>query len=116
MGFFAPKPQPPPPMTVIGSKTRFEGEVASKRDIELHGRVKGKIKTEGVLKIQKGAVLEGAAACAELVAEGTLQGELDATRIVRVLPGGKISGTLAYRTLSVTPGGVVEGHLKGPKG
>lgn len=115
MPFFKSKPQAPPPMTVLGPKTRVEGELATKKDVELHGKVVGKVKTEGTVRILPGALLEGTAACADLVAEGSLQGELDATRLVRVLPGGRLAGTLSYSSLSVAPGGLVEGTLKGPK-
>jgi len=116
MGFFQSKPAPPPPTTVLAARTVFEGELATKREVELLGTLKGSILTEGLCRIRRGSHLEGRVACADLEAEGEVRGEADVVRTARFREGASFEGTLGYRALSITPGARVEGTLKGPKG
>lgn len=112
MSFFQSKPAPPPPQTVLGPKTRFEGEVATKRDLEIFGKVNGSAKTEGSLTVQPGATFEGTAACAVFEGKGEVRGEVDATKATRFHPGASFTGTVRYRALAIHPGAKVEGQFK----
>jgi len=115
MGLFNSKPAPPPPTTVLAARTVFEGELTTKREVELLGTLKGSVLTEGLFRVRKGALLDGKAACAELEAEGEVRGEVDVVKTARFHDGASFVGTLGYRLLAVAPGARVEGTLKGPK-
>ncbi len=113
MSFFKPKPPPPPPpRTILGPRTRVEGDLVCKRDVELWGRHTGRISTEGTFAVARSGKLEGPATCACLTLEGEVRGDLAVSGRAAFLAGSSWAGVLSCGRLVVQSGARLVGTFR----
>ncbi len=113
MSFFKQEPPPPPPSTVIGPKTKFEGDLSSKNAVEINGSAVGKITTLAGAAVAGRA--EGTLACATLLASGSLKGDLNVASLAAFSPTASWEGgSLVSGALKVERGARLNGKLGGP--
>lgn len=115
-----PAPVTPPPQTVIkkpaatiiASGIRFEGNIIAEGDVDIYGTVNGNIDAkDSQIKIMTGGLVEGNILCRELIIDGGVIGQCNSDTI-EIDKNGKITGTLAYRTLAIKKGGVFSGQAE----
>lgn len=115
-----PAPVTPPPQTVIkkpaatiiASGIRFEGNIIAEGDVDIYGTVNGNIDAkDSQIKILTGGLVEGNILCRELIIDGGFIGQCNSDTI-EIDKNGKITGTLAYRTLAIKKGGVFSGQAE----
>ncbi len=113
MSFFKRETPPPPPSTVIGPKTRFEGDISSKNAVEVAGEAKGKISTTGNISVA--GHTEGTLACGTLLSHGSLKGDLNVASVACFSSTAAWEGgALVCGALKVAPGARLNGKLGGP--
>ncbi|EOF4702403.1 bactofilin family protein [Klebsiella sp. MISC125] len=101
-----------PAATIIASGIRFEGNIIAEGDVDIYGTVNGNIDAkDSQIKIMTGGLVEGNILCRELIIDGGVIGQCNSDTI-EIDKNGKITGTLAYRTLAIKKGGVFSGQAE----
>jgi cytoskeletal protein CcmA (bactofilin family) len=110
--FFSKKQDPPPPATELGSKTVFEGELVSKREINILGQVKGSVRSEVQVSISVSGRMEGTISSSTLLLEGTFSGTADISEVLFIGESANFQGELSAGKLKVAKGAFVQGKIK----
>ncbi|HDX9114950.1 TPA: polymer-forming cytoskeletal protein [Klebsiella michiganensis] len=101
-----------PAATVIASGIRFDGNIIAEGDVDIYGTVSGNIDAEeSQIKIMAGGLVEGNITCRELIIDGCILGQYR-SETIEIDKNGQVTGTLAYRTLSINKGGVFSGQAE----
>ncbi len=110
-------PTPPPPTSeeisaYLGKQTFFEGKMTFEGVFRLDGKFEGEIFESGTLIVGESASIKGKVGLQTLIVNGTVEGDIYAKVRVEVHSTGKVYGTLYAPTLTISEGGIFEGHCK----
>lgn len=95
--------------TLIGEGCVFEGNLNLATSTRIDGKVKGNIKSEGMLIIGESGSVEGDIDCSEILIYGNVKGNVDAGRI-ELKRGASLSGDIRVDVLVIEEGAVYNGH------
>lgn len=95
--------------TVIASEVCFDGNITSSGQIYIYGTVHGNINAkDGLVKVMRNGMVEGDITSRELIIDGTVNGQCRSESI-DVYENGKITGTIAYSSLTIKKGATFAG-------
>jgi cytoskeletal protein CcmA (bactofilin family) len=101
--------------SLIGSGTRVDGHVIFSGGLRIDGIVNGNVISEtdapSTLVISEKAVISGEVRVAHVVVNGQVNGPVHATSLLELQANARITGDVAYKTLEMQSGAVVEGRL-----
>ncbi len=100
--------------SVLPQKLEIEGELRFSGKLQLECHVRGNIVADGTLIVGKAAVIEADILGGEIEIAGTVRGNVKATKTVRILSGGSVSGNIETPTISMQEGVVFEGTCTRP--
>ncbi len=104
--------------TIIGSSTRFKGDVELKGALRVDGIYEGTIQADTIVIGEKGRV-KGDIRAAAVVIGGTVEGNVYASDYVEIKSKGKMMGDVTTKKLTIIEGGIFEGRSnmtkEGPK-
>lgn len=95
--------------TLIGANTQFTGNVESEGAIRVDGKVKGDIKTAGDVFIGQGAVITGNITAGNVNLSGTVEGNITAKGILRILSSAKLYGDIRVNSFIADEGALFQG-------
>ncbi len=95
--------------TLIGEGCVFEGNLNLSTATRIDGKVKGNIKSEGMLIIGESGSVEGDIHCTEILIHGTVNGNIEARRI-ELKKGASLSGDVRVDTFVIEEGATYNGH------
>lgn len=95
--------------SVLSEGFEVEGTLSAQGGLNVEGRIKGTLQGSQV-QIGAAGSLDGIITCAQLTVKGRVEGTVTCEDL-QVGATGSVKGTIRYRTLTVTPGGRVEGEL-----
>jgi len=116
------KGTPPPPPTsdeisaYLGKQTFFEGKMTFEGVFRLDGKFEGEIFESGTLIVGEAASVKGKVGLHTIIVNGVVEGEINAKVRVEIHSTGKVYGTLYAPTLTISEGGIFEGHCKMERG
>ncbi len=106
-------------MTTIGVSLVINGQMTSREDITIHGRVKGEISMEaGSLLVAPTANIDARVRATRLTIHGTMAGDIAAAERVELTNTATVSGTLLSPAVVMKEGAffngaiAVDGHSK----
>ena len=99
-----------PEMTVVGRGTRLEGTLVSVESIRIDGQAKGKIAARGDVILSPDSNVEADIQAQNVVAGGTLKGNITARTMTEVAEGGRVEGTIRSKALVVREGALFSGQ------
>lgn len=97
--------------TILGPDATFKGELTFEKGLRLHGRIEGKINSQGRLHIAKEAHLQADVEAGSIVIEGEVKGNLTATDRIDMKQSARYQGDLVASRLTVDEGAVFSGHV-----
>ena len=97
-------------MTVVGRGTRLEGTLVSVESIRIDGQAKGKIAARGDVILSPDSHVEADIQAQNVVAGGTLKGNITARTMTEVAEGGRVEGTIRSKALVVREGALFSGQ------
>lgn len=101
--------------TLIGENTRFEGDIRFKGGLHIDGQVEGSIVAEGaeagLLVISEQGRVKGEVNVPEVVIDGTVEGDITATRRLELRENGRVGGNIRYGAIQMALGAQVNGSL-----
>ena len=97
-------------ITLISEDANIEGELKVSESLVLLGSFKGDIESK-TLEIGLNAKVIGSVEAAKINISGYFEGELVCHSLLTIAKTAKVKGKVAYGTLSVEPGGMIEAEL-----
>jgi len=99
-------------MTTIGASLLITGEVTSREDITIHGRVKGQIRMqEGSLLVAPKGHVDADVEGARVTIHGTLAGNVAASQRIELTPTADVSGMLTSCAVVMRDGATFNGLI-----
>jgi len=101
---------------LIGSGTSVRGDIVFVGGLRIDGTVLGNVSVAdgkpGTLVISESARVDGRIDVSHVVINGTVNGPVTARDYLELQPKARIAGDMAYRTIEMHIGAVVEGKLE----
>ncbi len=101
--------------SLIGARTRIEGDVFFNGSLRLDGSVRGKIcalsERTGTLVVGASGRVDGEIALQYVMIDGTVNGTITGAQSVELGASARFTGELHYATIRVHAGAIVEGEL-----
>lgn len=95
--------------TLIGEGCEFEGNLNLSASTRIDGKVKGNVKSEGMLIIGESGSVEGDISCPEILVHGKVLGNVEAQRL-ELKRGASLTGDLKVEVLIIEEGATYNGH------
>ena len=101
--------------TLVGAKTRIDGDVQFVGGLHLDGHINGNVKSEAgsgaTLSVSEQGCIEGSVIVANIVLNGVVKGDIDAADRVELGPKAKVLGSVSYTTIETAVGAQIHGKL-----
>lgn len=101
---------------LIGAGTTVRGDIQFSGGLRIDGQVVGNVSSlegqEGTLVISEHARVDGQIQVSHVVVNGTVHGPVRADGYLELQPKARIVGDVAYKTLEMHVGAVIQGRLQ----
>jgi cytoskeletal protein CcmA (bactofilin family) len=101
--------------TLIGAKTRINGDVEFAGGFHLDGYINGNVKcslgSEATLSVSEHGCIEGSVIVPNIVLNGLVKGDIDAGDRVELGPKARVLGSVQYTTIESAVGAQINGKL-----
>jgi cytoskeletal protein CcmA (bactofilin family) len=101
--------------TLIGAKTRISGDVEFAGGFHLDGYINGNVKCEAggdaTLSVSEQGCIEGSVVTANIVLNGIVKGDIEASNRVELGPKARVLGSVHYTTIETAVGAQINGKL-----
>jgi cytoskeletal protein CcmA (bactofilin family) len=112
---FKPKPTKNAEIdTLIGAKTRINGDVEFAGGLHLDGYINGNVKGElgsGTLSVSEHGCIDGSVIVTNIVLNGVVKGDIEAGDRVEMGPKARVLGSVQYTTIETAVGAQIHGKL-----
>jgi cytoskeletal protein CcmA (bactofilin family) len=113
---FKPKPSKKAEIdTLVGAKTRINGDVEFVGGFHLDGYINGNVKSEpgsgATLSVSEHGCIEGSVFVTNIVLNGIVKGDIEAGDRVELGPKARVLGSVAYTTIETAVGAQINGKL-----
>jgi cytoskeletal protein CcmA (bactofilin family) len=113
---FKPKPSKKAEIdTLIGAKTRINGDVEFVGGFHLDGYINGNVKAElgsgATLSVSEQGCIEGSVVVTNIVLNGLVKGDIEAGDRVELGPKARVLGSVQYTTIETAVGAQINGKL-----
>jgi cytoskeletal protein CcmA (bactofilin family) len=113
---FKPKPSKKAEIdTLIGAKTRINGDVEFVGGLHLDGYINGNVKSEAgsgaTLSVSEMGCIEGSVIVTNIVLNGIVKGDIEAGDRVEMGPKARVLGSVHYTTIETAVGAQINGKL-----
>jgi cytoskeletal protein CcmA (bactofilin family) len=101
--------------TLIGGKTRINGDLEFAGGLHLDGYINGNVRAEpaegGVLSVSEHGCIEGSVSVASIVLNGIVKGDIEASDRVELGPKARVLGNVHYTIIETAIGAQINGKL-----
>jgi cytoskeletal protein CcmA (bactofilin family) len=101
--------------TLIGAKTRIDGDVEFSGGLHLDGHINGNVRAAvspgAILSVSEQGCIEGSVAVASVILNGIVKGDIDATERVELGPKARVLGNVYYTIIETAIGAQINGKL-----
>jgi cytoskeletal protein CcmA (bactofilin family) len=113
---FKPKPSKKAEIdTLIGAKTRINGDVEFVGGLHLDGYINGNVKSAAgsgaTLSVSEMGCIEGSVLVTNIVLNGIVKGDIEAGDRVEMGPKARVLGSVHYTTIETAVGAQINGKL-----
>ena len=98
--------------TVIGSQTKFKGNVRTDKPLRIDGYFEGDIDSTNLVIISECGVFKGSINCGELQLVGNGEGKVNCSGLLQFAATGKFLGDVVTKSLITVPGSIPHGTCK----
>jgi cytoskeletal protein CcmA (bactofilin family) len=111
-GRFEPEPRQTPGQATIGKAVRIIGQIHSKEDLYVDGDLEGTVEAlEHKLTIGPNGTVHAAVKAREVVALGTIQGNVEATERIEIRKDAKLTGDIKTARIIIEDGAYFKGSI-----
>jgi len=113
---FKPKPSKKAEIdTLIGAQTRINGDVEFAGGFHLDGHINGNVKSAmgsgATLSVSEQGCIEGSVVVTNIVLNGVVKGDIEASDRVEMGPKARVLGSVHYTTIETAVGAQINGKL-----
>ena len=98
--------------TIIGSQTRFKGNVKTDKPLKIDGYFEGTIESTNLVIISETGEFKGDLSCRELQLVGSGDGKVNCSELIQFANTGKFVGDVITRSIITVPGSILHGTCK----
>lgn len=99
------------PANLILKGTRLEGELHFASQLVVAGHIKGNIRCESTLIIERGGRVEGRIEAPGIIVHGEMEGTVLASSFLEICTGAMVAGDVASRSVRVDEGSMLTANL-----
>jgi cytoskeletal protein CcmA (bactofilin family) len=101
--------------TLIGPGTRIDGDVEFTGGLHVDGHINGNIRSrsgrEGLLSVSRQGCVEGSVTAADVVLNGVVKGDIEASGRVQLGADARVLGNVQYAVIESAVGAQINGKL-----
>lgn len=97
------------PINMISLGTTITGDVESKGDIRVDGKLKGSVVTQGKVVLGRDGIIEGDVVCSSADIAGVLKAKITVSQLLSLKATAKLNGDIVTNKLSIEPGAAFTG-------
>ena len=101
--------------TLIGAKTRINGDVEFGGGFHIDGYINGNVKCElggdDILSVSEAGCIEGSVVVPNIILNGVVKGDIEASGRVELGPRAQVLGSVHYTTIETAVGARITGKL-----
>jgi cytoskeletal protein CcmA (bactofilin family) len=98
--------------TIIGADATFKGEITFEAPAKLLGKFEGSVTAKGKFHVADGSRCKATVKAKEVVAEGHIEGNVEAMDRVELKPKGSITGDITAARMNMADGASIDGHCR----
>jgi cytoskeletal protein CcmA (bactofilin family) len=98
--------------TIIGATITISGELDSKEDVAVMGKIKGKIETSADLFVEEGGVVEAEIDTRNIDVRGAVIGNVTASDRFEIHAGGSVEGDVRAPRVILADGAKYKGYIE----
>ena len=102
------------PETVIAPGTTVRGTIQGRNAVRVGGFLEGQISIEDLAWIDRHGEVQGTVKAREVIVEGQVRGDIEASEKVEVRASGRVIGNIRCYTLAMAEGGFLQGQITMP--
>ncbi len=105
-----------PEVGVIAAGSHWNGTMYSEGSLRIHGEAEGELHADRSIFVAEGALVSATISSNNIVIAGAVDGKVDCSGRLEILPTGRVSGDVTAPTLIVHDGATMTGQLtmRGP--
>ena len=96
---------------VIGKTITINGDISSCKTLIIEGKVEANVSDVVSINIAPGGIFKGNAKVANAFIAGSFDGSLEASKELEISETGNVNGTIKYRNISISNGGILTGDV-----
>lgn len=104
------------PMTLLEKDAQFEGKLTFEGRVQINGKFRGEIFSDGTLIIGEGAEVDAKIEIDTVIIQGKVSGTIDAKQRIEMHPPAVVQGEISSPGLVVSDGAVFEGSCSMGRG
>jgi cytoskeletal protein CcmA (bactofilin family) len=97
------------PMTLLNQDAQFEGKLTFEGKVQINGKFRGEIFSEGTLIIGEGAEIDAQIDIDTIIIQGRVNGTIQAKTRIEMHPPAVVKGDIASPSLVISDGAFFEG-------
>src|SRR5262249_28745653 len=97
-------------MTILDRGAEFEGKLTFEGKVQINGKFRGEIFSEGTLMVGEGAEIDARIEIDTIIIQGNVTGNIQAKRRIEMHPPAVVKGDIVSPSLVVSEGAVFEGN------
>ncbi len=109
---YSPTGTPDSGRTFIGKSVEIKGNISSREEMEIQGKVQGNIESERAVHIRREGEVKGNIKAAEVKIEGKVEGDITTKLKTIITPTGKVTGKIVTDKLVIEEGAVFRGTVE----
>lgn len=98
--------------SVVASGTEITGEVTTRGDLRIEGKVDGDVRTRGEVVVSTRGTVEGDVEADVVVVEGRIDGTVAAREVARFRPGCHVSADIRSPAVQLDEGAIFNGRIE----
>jgi cytoskeletal protein CcmA (bactofilin family) len=95
--------------SLVGIDTEITGDIVSTGTVRVDGKVNGSIKAKGNVFVGNNAVVKGDIYASDVTLSGTIEGNIEATGLLRLLSSAKLNGNILVQSFVTDEGAIFHG-------
>jgi cytoskeletal protein CcmA (bactofilin family) len=101
--------------TIFAKEIEFDGELVFERSFLVRGKLSGTVKTQGILLVDEGALVNADIRADKVIIRGMVDGNVDAACRVEITSTGKLNGNISTPELLLESGCLFNGSCTMPE-
>ncbi len=99
-------------INIIGAETTITGDIVTKGDIRLDGKLEGNLRAEGKVIIGDTGQIQGTVSCKNLEVLGKINGKIEVSELSVLKASATLQADMITQKIGVEPGAVFTGHCQ----